>query len=423
MEKNEALKVVSDINSDPISLAKVAYENAEMHEKIISHPNVYEGLLAWMTVFSNDNMVKKLAYERLDQISKSNQNPVTNFNLSANVNANNANKNNESKNNESIVKTDNKATDINSFNTQTPDVKPVVTTQSSQQPVVQPASPAVVASNPITTQAPNTAVQNNDDEALEINTTVPISDLQKSIAEMQKRLEEDKLKTEEVEKKPESSSTGNSLVDDMLSKYQSKSPETPSTTPNESHNDLNIPGVRTIDSFVEETPKEANPWDLPAKVHDYANYYNNQQGQSRDVNLPQSQTPEQSPVQPAVKEQSPIDSTPIWAPDPAPNHTTGFETTPTATTSAVETPTYQQSVNSAPTRQESATHGFTIAQALDPSIDPNTLADIAEQAPELREYVAFNPKAYPELLQWLADLDDPVLNKILLSKGYTKKSF
>lgn len=39
--------------------------------------------------------------------------------------------------------------------------------------------------------------------------------------------------------------------------------------------------------------------------------------------------------------------------------------------------------------------------------------DIAKNFPELRKYLAQNPNCYAELIEWLANLDDPQINEAL----------
>lgn len=62
------------------------------------------------------------------------------------------------------------------------------------------------------------------------------------------------------------------------------------------------------------------------------------------------------------------------------------------------------------------THGFSAAQALDPTTDPMTQHNIAEHAPELRVYLAQNPSVYPELLEWLKSLDDPAITAAIAAR-------
>lgn len=56
---------------------------------------------------------------------------------------------------------------------------------------------------------------------------------------------------------------------------------------------------------------------------------------------------------------------------------------------------------------------FTLYQASSPTTSPQTLADIAAQRPDLRQFVAANPAAGPEVLQWLGTLGDPVVDAAL----------
>jgi hypothetical protein len=62
-------------------------------------------------------------------------------------------------------------------------------------------------------------------------------------------------------------------------------------------------------------------------------------------------------------------------------------------------------------------YGFTVEQALDPNTDQQTIAQIAQYAPELRPCLARNPNTYPELLNWLGQLGDPAINAALASRG------
>lgn len=50
------------------------------------------------------------------------------------------------------------------------------------------------------------------------------------------------------------------------------------------------------------------------------------------------------------------------------------------------------------------------ALASDPKTPGKTLQDIAAHYPELRPALALNPATYPDLLDWLRDLDDPEIN-------------
>ncbi|WP_010525223.1 hypothetical protein [Nesterenkonia sp. F] len=54
--------------------------------------------------------------------------------------------------------------------------------------------------------------------------------------------------------------------------------------------------------------------------------------------------------------------------------------------------------------------------ASDPETDWDTLHWIAEEHPELRPAVAANPSTYPELLEALADLDDPAITAALMRR-------
>lgn len=63
-----------------------------------------------------------------------------------------------------------------------------------------------------------------------------------------------------------------------------------------------------------------------------------------------------------------------------------------------------------------AAHGFTAAQASDPATPMAVLADIVQNAPELRAQVAANPTAYPALVEWLGQLGDPEIDAAIRSR-------
>ena len=84
-----------------------------------------------------------------------------------------------------------------------------------------------------------------------------------------------------------------------------------------------------------------------------------------------------------------------------------------ATSSAASEPS-----NASPTAAELTTpiNGYTAAQALDPMTDPMTQHDIAQNAPQLRPYLARNPNIYPELLSWLASLPDDGIRRAVAER-------
>ncbi|MBW3088048.1 hypothetical protein KIH77_04775 [Bifidobacterium sp. 82T24] len=88
-------------------------------------------------------------------------------------------------------------------------------------------------------------------------------------------------------------------------------------------------------------------------------------------------------------------------------------------TAAQQQPRQQTAAQPMAAQQPVATnqYGFTVAQALDPNTDQITIAQIAQYAPELRVYLAQNPSTYPELLNWLAQLNDPQINAALAQRG------
>ena len=54
-----------------------------------------------------------------------------------------------------------------------------------------------------------------------------------------------------------------------------------------------------------------------------------------------------------------------------------------------------------------------LAAAMDPATPLETLADVAFRVPEARAAVAANPSTYPDLLQWLAQFDEPAIRQAL----------
>lgn len=103
--------------------------------------------------------------------------------------------------------------------------------------------------------------------------------------------------------------------------------------------------------------------------------------------------------------------------------------TPVAPTTQVESQTPvqpQEPVQSQVHAQEAApvvdntssapTHGYTVQQASDASTPAAILAQIAQEAPELRVNLAQNPATYPALLEWLGNLNDPQINEALRNR-------
>lgn len=65
----------------------------------------------------------------------------------------------------------------------------------------------------------------------------------------------------------------------------------------------------------------------------------------------------------------------------------------------------------------SSPEDYTEAQASDPATEPAVLGEIATHRPDLRPAIAGNPTAYPDLLDWLANLNDPAVNEALAARG------
>jgi len=65
----------------------------------------------------------------------------------------------------------------------------------------------------------------------------------------------------------------------------------------------------------------------------------------------------------------------------------------------------------------SSPEDYTQAQASDPATAPAVLGEIATHRPDLRPAIAANPTAYPDLLEWLANLNDPAVNDALAARA------
>ena len=57
------------------------------------------------------------------------------------------------------------------------------------------------------------------------------------------------------------------------------------------------------------------------------------------------------------------------------------------------------------------------AEASSPNTSPARLQELANTYPKLRRLIAMNPTAYPALVQWLADFDDPTINVALAQRS------
>jgi hypothetical protein len=54
-----------------------------------------------------------------------------------------------------------------------------------------------------------------------------------------------------------------------------------------------------------------------------------------------------------------------------------------------------------------------LALASDPNTPLETLAELAQSHPEVRPQIALNPSTYTGLLEWLAQLQDPLVDAAL----------
>lgn len=57
------------------------------------------------------------------------------------------------------------------------------------------------------------------------------------------------------------------------------------------------------------------------------------------------------------------------------------------------------------------------AEARDPETPLALLADLAYDHPELRSVIAENPSTYPELIEWLRELQDPAINAAIARRA------
>jgi hypothetical protein len=58
-----------------------------------------------------------------------------------------------------------------------------------------------------------------------------------------------------------------------------------------------------------------------------------------------------------------------------------------------------------------------LAEAADPNTSATRLAEIAYQHPNARRFVAGNPNAYPGLVDWLRELNDPLVAQTLETRA------
>lgn len=66
---------------------------------------------------------------------------------------------------------------------------------------------------------------------------------------------------------------------------------------------------------------------------------------------------------------------------------------------------------------EESIHGHTAREAMDPNTTWMQQHDIAVDSPELRPFLALNPNSYPELLDWLRSIGDPLIDKAFAMRG------
>lgn len=445
MNIEEAKKIVNNSNSDGVMLAQVAYDFPQLHDAVISHKNVYESLLSWITVFSADPTVKKHAYERLDSLMGSNtqnsQTPVSPINIQ------NAGQNVVQNPVQPVQK------DVQS-SIQSPVQNPV---QNPIQNVVQINTPSdndhkssinpFASSNVSSAQTPSQTIISTESVTSNFqNDDVQKDDIVNPSIDLSTSSEPKVITPESASKSETLDDLANSAtnfdnnsnphpnVDDLLAKYgissqntapQSSAQSSPSESSVNSNSNHCAPtktgpgGSVTYDFESYSNPGDAfaqKPFVKPEV--DYSQY--NQTVALSDIKNEIRQTlAEQNDHAKLLNgDNSEVNTNSHANVNPSVNSNEDFNTSNAVT--STQTPDFGQNTTSQtfnmPQANESKTHNFTIAQALDPNTDANTLADIAEQAPELREYIVFNRNIYPELLQWLSDLNDPKVNIAIKSR-------
>lgn len=102
---------------------------------------------------------------------------------------------------------------------------------------------------------------------------------------------------------------------------------------------------------------------------------------------------------------------------PVQERVTRFTQPAQSTQAAQHTPAAQpdRATASNPNAQHSANGEFTPQLAMTTS-DPAVMHDIAQYAPDLHVYLVQNPYIYPELLNWLASLNEPEVNEAIAAR-------
>lgn len=145
-------------------------------------------------------------------------------------------------------------------------------------------------------------------------------------------------------------------------------------------------------------PAQAGPWQTQGAG-----------GNAPQAPQPQQQAPQQQPQQHVAQ------SEPVQPVQAEPVQEVSHETAPHEMAPQLADPSHREEPVSEVTEVVEAptSSGFTAAQALDPSTPGAVLAQIVQDAPELRAQVAANPSTYPALLGWLSQLGDPEVDEAL----------
>lgn len=109
-------------------------------------------------------------------------------------------------------------------------------------------------------------------------------------------------------------------------------------------------------------------------------------------------------------------NTPATAPaDAAPAQETGYAAQSQPADDTEDQPVAAAQENSAAADTAAPANGYTAELAMQ-TTDQMLMAHIAGEAPELRPALARNPNIYPELLQWLGQLNDSAINAAIRSR-------
>lgn len=172
-------------------------------------------------------------------------------------------------------------------------------------------------------------------------------------------------------------------------------------------------------SEAQQAPQGQQPWEAQSAQHEQTAQEPVQQEapaqQPWEAQQAQSAQPDEPVQEPLAGAQSPAEQSssdfaqPVAAePQSAPAQSTQPE-------SAQTEPAQSEPMPETPSAAAPA-HGFTAEMAADPNTELATLAQIAQEAPELRAVVAGNPSTYPDLVNWLGSMNDPEINAAIAAR-------